>query len=243
MRVFRPKTQSSKATHAHPHLPYNTVAKPPSPAVRPPASQHTSLAQRSWKKRKEKTSATERRVSYKDEQFWTSPTTHASTTLAVYRESTPAPRADGSSPASTSSRRTSLRKTATSSWPNDIPYQAKPSVTQGSAEAPHRGQHCDMADGGSSPTHTPPTTTSTIAQRLFAAKPLTWRGQGELPQFPWPQPYQGLVPVIDMWSGIGGLLVALLALGIRCVALSADRTSPPSPPSRSTSHTQCTSVR
>ena len=40
---------------------------------------------------------------------------------------------------------------------------------------------------------------------------------------PWSQPHQGLVLVIDLWSGIGGLLVALLALGVRCIALSAEQ--------------------
>ena len=64
---------------------------------------------------------------------------------------------------------------------------------------------------------------SATAKLLYAARPLTWRGQGELPQLPWPQPHKGLVLVIDMWSGIGGLLVALLALGIRCVAISAEQ--------------------
>ena len=40
---------------------------------------------------------------------------------------------------------------------------------------------------------------------------------------PWSQPQPGLVLVIDLWSGIGGLLVALLALGVRCIALSAEQ--------------------
>ena len=57
-----------------------------------------------------------------------------------------------------------------------------------------------------------------LAERLYAAKPIVWRGQSELPQLPWEQPQQGLLLVIDLWSGIGGLLVALMALGIRCVA-------------------------
>ena len=64
---------------------------------------------------------------------------------------------------------------------------------------------------------------SQVASALQAAKQVTWRGQGELPQMPWSQPHQGLVLVIDLWSGIGGLLVALLALGIRCIALSAEQ--------------------
>ena len=41
-------------------------------------------------------------------------------------------------------------------------------------------------------------------------------------QLPWPTPCDGLVLVVDLWSGIAGLLVALLALGIRFVALSVE---------------------
>ena len=57
---------------------------------------------------------------------------------------------------------------------------------------------------------------------MAAAKPLLWRGRGELPQLPWQRPCTGLVLVIDLWSGLGGLLVSVLALGIRCIALSAE---------------------
>ena len=63
---------------------------------------------------------------------------------------------------------------------------------------------------------------SEVASALQAAKQVTWRGQGELPQLPWPQPHQGLVLVVDLWAGISGLLVALLALGVRCIALAAE---------------------
>ena len=41
-------------------------------------------------------------------------------------------------------------------------------------------------------------------------------------QLPWPTPCDGLVLVVDLWSGIAGLLVALLSLGIRFVAVSAE---------------------
>ena len=64
---------------------------------------------------------------------------------------------------------------------------------------------------------------SALAHRMLAAKQVTWRGQSELPQMPWPMPRPGLVLVVDMWSGIGGLLVALLALGVRCIAVSAEQ--------------------
>ena len=62
-----------------------------------------------------------------------------------------------------------------------------------------------------------------LSARLFAAKPLMWWGQSELPQLPWAKPAHGLILVIDMWAGLSGLLVALLALGVRCVAIAAEQ--------------------
>ena len=58
--------------------------------------------------------------------------------------------------------------------------------------------------------------------RLAATKPVAWRGRGELLQLPWPTPCSGLVLVVDLWSGSAGLLVALLSLGIRFIAISAE---------------------
>ena len=62
----------------------------------------------------------------------------------------------------------------------------------------------------------------TMADRLYAAKPVTWRGQGDLPQFPWAKPFKGTWLVVDLWSGIGGLLVALLAMGVHFYAVAAE---------------------
>ena len=62
-----------------------------------------------------------------------------------------------------------------------------------------------------------------LADALCTAKQVTWRGQSELPQMPWPQARPGLVLVVDLWSGISGLLVALLALGVRCIAVAAEQ--------------------
>ena len=67
------------------------------------------------------------------------------------------------------------------------------------------------------------TSSGGIPDQLAAAKPLAWRGGSELPQLPWPCPCSGLVLVIDLWSGLGGLLVAVLSLGIRCIAVSAEK--------------------
>ena len=58
--------------------------------------------------------------------------------------------------------------------------------------------------------------------RLYAAKPVTWRGQGDLPQFPWAKPFKGTWLVLDLWSGIGGLLIALLSMGVHFYAVTAE---------------------
>ena len=62
-----------------------------------------------------------------------------------------------------------------------------------------------------------------VHDRLAAAKALVWQGESELPQFPWEFPCHGAVLAIDLWSGTGGLLIALLALGVRVFALSVEQ--------------------
>ena len=63
---------------------------------------------------------------------------------------------------------------------------------------------------------------TTLAQRLAGAKPITWRGRGDLPQFPWGHPVRGTWLVLDLWAGVGGLCLALLALGVHIYAISAE---------------------
>ena len=63
---------------------------------------------------------------------------------------------------------------------------------------------------------------SKIAKHMYAAKHITWRGPGELIQLPWAVRCSGLVVVLDLWSGFSGTLLALLALGVRVVALAAE---------------------
>ena len=71
--------------------------------------------------------------------------------------------------------------------------------------------------------HTPRPSQSAIAARLAAAKPVVWKGQGELLQLPWPAEAKGFWLVVDLWSGCGGLIFALLSLGVRFIALCAER--------------------
>jgi hypothetical protein len=60
------------------------------------------------------------------------------------------------------------------------------------------------------------------ADRLRAAKPVAWRGLGDLPQFTWAKPLVGSWLVIDLWAGFSGLCVALLAMGVRFHAVAAE---------------------
>ena len=67
-----------------------------------------------------------------------------------------------------------------------------------------------------------PSSSEDVALRLYSAAPVCWRGDSDLPQVPWTCPVHGLVLILDLWSGIGGLIFSALALGIRCVVLSAE---------------------
>ena len=52
-----------------------------------------------------------------------------------------------------------------------------------------------------------------VGARLVAARPVTWRGRGELCQCPWMRPLRGSWLVIECWAGVGGLALALLSMG------------------------------
>ena len=62
---------------------------------------------------------------------------------------------------------------------------------------------------------------SEVHARLEAAKPIAWRGRGELPTFSWSS--LGTWLVIDLWSGIGGTLFACLSLGLRVYAVAIEQ--------------------
>lgn len=67
-----------------------------------------------------------------------------------------------------------------------------------------------------------PTTPSEVGKSLAAAKPVSWHGKGDVLQAPWVPTLRGKWLVIDLWSGIGGLCLALLSLGVTFWALSAE---------------------
>jgi hypothetical protein len=63
------------------------------------------------------------------------------------------------------------------------------------------------------------------ASQLAAAKAVVWRGRGELPQFPWNNVRipSGLFVLLDLWGGLSGACIALLILGVRFIAVSAEQ--------------------
>ena len=60
-------------------------------------------------------------------------------------------------------------------------------------------------------------------QQLAAAKSVSWRGQGDLPQLAWAKPLTGSWLVLDLWAGVSGLCLALLCAGTRFFAVAAER--------------------
>ena len=65
---------------------------------------------------------------------------------------------------------------------------------------------------------------SQLSQRMYAARPVTWRGRGDLAQVPWSRPCKGTWLVLDCWAGFGGLCIGLLQLGwhFYCAAAEMD---------------------
>ena len=61
-----------------------------------------------------------------------------------------------------------------------------------------------------------------VAQRLKAARPVVWKGAGDLLQVPWSKAPHGKWLVLDLWSGFGGLCIACLSLGMHFWALAAE---------------------
>ena len=57
---------------------------------------------------------------------------------------------------------------------------------------------------------------------MYAAKPVSWRGKGDLLQCAWALPPKGCWLVIDLWSGIGGLPLTLLSMGMHFYCLAAE---------------------
>ena len=61
-----------------------------------------------------------------------------------------------------------------------------------------------------------------LAQRLEAAKPVVYMAGGMLPQTSWKLRRSGVMLVVDLWSGFGGTVLALLSMGAQVIAVSAE---------------------
>ena len=70
--------------------------------------------------------------------------------------------------------------------------------------------------------HAEDSSCAAVAQRLKAARPVVWKGAGDLLQVPWARAPHGKWLVLDLWSGYGGLCIACLSLGMHFWALAAE---------------------
>ena len=61
-----------------------------------------------------------------------------------------------------------------------------------------------------------------VGLQLQCAKHLAWLGRGDLLQVTWCRRFPGLVVVVNLWSGFGSALYALLAAGNRVIALTTE---------------------
>ena len=60
-----------------------------------------------------------------------------------------------------------------------------------------------------------------VQSRLSVSKPVGWRGRGEVPQYPWSS--VGTWLLVDLWSGIGGTILACLSLGLRVLVIAIEQ--------------------
>ena len=61
-----------------------------------------------------------------------------------------------------------------------------------------------------------------LAQLLVAARPVTWRGGGDLLQVPWARAPPGRWLILDLWAGYSGLCIAALTAGLHFYAIAAE---------------------
>ena len=57
---------------------------------------------------------------------------------------------------------------------------------------------------------------------LSILRPVTWRGKGDLLQLPWAVPPKGCFLLVELWSGMSGLAIAMLAVGMHFYGAAAE---------------------
>ena len=65
----------------------------------------------------------------------------------------------------------------------------------------------------------------TLSERIATAKVVRWRGEGQIIQLPWKLPWSGTVLVLDILGGRGGLMFALLAIGVQFICVHVEQDS------------------
>ena len=63
---------------------------------------------------------------------------------------------------------------------------------------------------------------STVEAALTAARPVCWRGRGDLQQATWAQPPKGTFLLVELWAGVSGLALAMLATGMNFYGAAAE---------------------
>ena len=102
-----------------------------------------------------------------------------------------------------------------------VSLDAPPRLVQ-AEQWPRTTSRQSRAEDSESHNQPPAEASSELASRLRAARPVTWRGGGDLPQLPNISAPRGTWLVLDLWAGLSGLSVALLALGLHFYGLAAE---------------------
>ena len=85
-----------------------------------------------------------------------------------------------------------------------------------------RTVHCDRPSDATSWTPKRFCDNRSLAELLVAARPVVWRGAGDLLQVSWAQGPPGRWLLLDLCAGYSGLCIAALSTGLHCWALAVE---------------------
>ncbi len=63
---------------------------------------------------------------------------------------------------------------------------------------------------------------TSVESALTASRPVCWRGRGDLLQATWANPPKGTFLLVELWSGVSGLAVAMLSVGMHFYGAAAE---------------------